>query len=300
MRMIRFDDRVAIVTGAGKGLGRAYALELARRGARLVLNNRRREVDHQGLAAVDHLAAEIRAAGGEAVVNADSVEDPASGPRMVAQALDQWGRLDVVVNNAGVDRTASFAKMTLSEYLNAFEINFHGSLYLAHAAWGPMREVGYGRIVMSTSSAGLHGGHGLSSYAAAKAALIGLTRSLAVEGRSRGVLVNAIAPYAFTPMTAPQMPPELADRFPSHAVAPLVAWLASEANTSISGECFVAGGGRFQRAASVEGSGVLLAGSDNSAEGIGTHLDRLRTLEDAQEFVDAMTAFSALSNRLDT
>ncbi len=300
MSTIRFDGRVAIITGAGKGLGRAYALELARRGARLVLNNRRREVDDQGLAAVDHLATEIRHNGGEAMVNTDSVEDPTSGQRMVAQALDQWGRLDVVVNNAGVDRTASFAKMTLGDYLAAFEINFHGSLYLAHAAWGPMRDAGYGRIVMSTSSAGLHGGHGLSSYAAAKAALIGLTRSLAAEGRSRGVLVNAVAPYAFTPMTSAQMPPELAGRFPPEAVAPLVAWLASEANTAISGECFVAGGGRFQRAASVEGRGVLLSAQDNSAEGVDSHLDRLRALADAQEFANAMTAFSALSQGLDT
>lgn len=299
MSTIRFDGRVAIVTGAGKGLGRAYALELARRGARLVLNNRRREVDDQGLAAVDHLAAEIRAAGGAAVVNVDSVEDPASGPRMVAQALDQWGRLDVVVNNAGVDRTASFAKMSLSDYLAAFEINFHGSLYLTHAAWGPMREAGYGRIVMSTSSAGLHGGHGLSSYAAAKAALIGLARSLAAEGRSRGVLVNAVAPYAFTPMTAPQMPPELADRFPAQAVAPLVAWLVSEANMTVSGECFVAGGGQFQRAVSMEGPGVMLAGSDNNAQGIADRMAAMRAMAGAREFSDAMTAFQALAQRLE-
>ena len=146
--MIRFDDRVAIVTGAGKGLGRAYALYLAERGAKLVLNNRRREVDKDGLTAVDHVVREIQAKGGEAVANYASVEDPTSGHQMVQQALDTWGRLDVLVNNAGIDRSKSFANFELDDFLDIFQVNFHGTLYVTHAAWKVMREAGYGRIVV--------------------------------------------------------------------------------------------------------------------------------------------------------
>lgn len=203
---LRFEGRVAIVTGAGKGLGRAYALYLAERGAKVVLNNRRREVDAAGLAAVDHVVREIRARGGEAVANYAHVEHPSSGKEMVEQALDTWGRLDVLVNNAGTDRTATFGKFDLRDFLEVFEVNFHGSRYVTHAAWNLMREAQYGRVLVSASSAGLHGGAGLSAYGAAKVALIAFMRSLAIEGRSRNVLVNAIAPYAATSMTGDHTP----------------------------------------------------------------------------------------------
>src|SRR5690606_38766466 len=158
--------------------------------------NRRREVAAHGLSAVEHLVNDINAGGGTAVANFESVENRESGRRMVEQAMDTWGRLDILINNAGIDRARSFSKFELDDFLEIFEVNFHGSLYTAHAAFPVMREAHYGRIIMSTSSAGLHGGHGLSAYASAKAALIGLTRSLATEGASRNVLVNAVAPYA--------------------------------------------------------------------------------------------------------
>src|SRR5262245_39184542 len=189
--MIRFDERVVIVTGAGKGLGRAYAEYLASRGARVVVNNRRRE---SAASSADEVVAAIRSAGGQAVANYDSVEDPSSGECLVQTALDTWGRLDILVNNAGVDQHRTFHTLGIGEFRAIFDINFLGSLYVTHAAYARMRQAGYGRIVVSTSSAGLHGLHGLSAYAAAKAALIAFARSLASEGASHNVLSNAIAP----------------------------------------------------------------------------------------------------------
>ncbi len=289
--MIRFDNRVAIVTGAGKGLGRAYALYLAERGAKLVLNNRRREVDKDGLTAVDHVVQEIKAKGGEAVANYASVEDPTSGQQMVQQALDTWGRLDVLVNNAGIDRSKSFANFELDDFLDIFQVNFHGTLYVTHAAWKVMRDAGYGRILVSASSAGLHGGRGLAAYGAAKGALIALMRTLATEGQSKNVLVNAIAPYAATPMTGDHIPEALRDELNADRVAPLVAYLVSENNTQVTGQTFVAAKGRFLRAAMVEAHGVTYAESGLSAEAVERDIADIQSLADPREFPDAPTAF---------
>lgn len=289
--MIRFDGRVAIVTGAGKGLGRAYAMYLAERGAKVVLNNRRREVDSEGLAAVDHVVRAIRAAGGEAVANYASVEDPASGREMVQQALDTWGRLDVLVNNAGIDRAKSFAKFELNDFLEIFEVNFHGTLYATHAAWKAMRQAGYGRILVSASSAGLHGGRGLAPYGAAKAALIALMRTLAAEGRDHNVLVNAIAPYAATPMTGDHIPPGLHAQLAPERVAPLVAYLCSERNLDVTGQTFVAAKGRFLRAATVEAHGISYAEGALSDEAIERDIGAIQSLSGAREFSDAVSAY---------
>jgi NAD(P)-dependent dehydrogenase (short-subunit alcohol dehydrogenase family) len=289
--MITFENRVAIITGAGKGLGRAYALHMAERGARVVLNNRKREVDADGLTAVDHLVREIRAKGREAVANYSNVESASSGTEMVEQAMDTWGRLDVLVNNAGIDRAATFAKFDLKDFLEIFEVNFHGSLYVTHAAWARMRAAGYGRVIMSASSAGLHGGRGLSAYSAAKAALIGLMRTLASEGRSNHMLVNAIAPYAATAMTGDHIAPHVRDRLTPDRVAPLVGFLCSERNQSVTGQTFVAGMGRFLRAATVEGLGVSLDDSQLDKDGITDHIAAIQSLQGAREFPDAVSAY---------
>lgn len=284
------EQRVAIVTGAGKGIGRAYAEYLAARGVRVVLNNRRRELDAQGLSHVEHVVNGIVAAGGQAVANFDSVEQPESGRRMVEQALDTWGRLDILINNAGIDRARSFAKFELKDFLEIFEVNFHGSLYVTHAAYPVMRDAQYGRIIMSTSSAGLHGGHGLSAYASAKSALIGLMRSLATEGRSRNVLVNAIAPYAATPMTGDAITGELADRLRPERIAPMVAYLTSARNTEVTGSVFVAGQNRFLRAAQVEGHG-LSYDTQPEIEDIERDIQEISSLVNAREFADAVSAY---------
>lgn len=289
--MTSFENRVAIITGAGKGLGRAYALYLAARGARLVLNNRRREVDAEGLTAVDHLVSEIRAAGGEAVANYASVESRTSGQDMVQQALDTWGRLDVLVNNAGIDRATSFAKFSLDDFLDIFEVNFHGSLYVTHAAWSHMRAAGYGRIIVSASSAGLHGGRGLSSYGAAKGALIALMRTLATEGRSSGILVNAVAPYAATAMTGEHIAAEVRNRLTPERVAPLVAYLASERNQTVTGQTFVAAMGRFLRAATVEGQGLRYGDATFDETTVERDIATIQSLDGAREFPDAVSAY---------
>jgi NAD(P)-dependent dehydrogenase (short-subunit alcohol dehydrogenase family) len=244
--------RVAIVTGAGTGLGRAYALRLAADGLRVVVNNRRREVDAAGLGSADHVVAEIVAAGGEAVASYDDVCTEEAGARMLQQAMATWGRLDALVNNAGVDQHAPFHRIDLADFRRIFEVNFFGTVQVTHPIWRHMREAGHGRVIVSSSSAGLHGLHGLSAYAASKAALIGFARSLAAEGASRDVFCNAIAPFAATRMTASHaqagdgsaaLTPEL--------VAPLVSMLVRP-DCTVNGQVLVSGGGWARRSTAVE------------------------------------------------
>ena len=292
--MIRFDERVAIVTGAGKGLGRAYATYLAARGARVLVNNRRRSNSEPSSA--DEVVQAIRQAGGQAIANYDSVEDPAAGERIVQQALDAWGRVDVLINNAGVDQRSTFHKVSVEQFRQIFDINFYGSLYVTHAAYARMRTAGYGRIVVSTSVAGLYGLHGLTAYSASKAALIGFMRTLAMEGRSHNVLTNAIAPYAATPMTARQgnMPEEFMTTMRPEFVAPAVALMVSD-ETSLNGQVIIAGKGVFRRAANVEGRGLRYAEpTAATAEALARDVGQLLDMEGATEFTDAMAAFQQL------
>lgn len=244
--------RVVIVTGAGTGLGRAYALRLAADGLRVVVNNRRREIDSAGRGSADRVVEEIRAAGGTAIENYEDVCTSGAGERMVRQALETWGRLDALVNNAGVDQHAAFHRIGLDEFRRIIDVNFNGTVNITHAAWAHMRAAGHGRVLVSTSSAGLHGLHGLSAYAASKAALIAFARSLAAEGQSRDVFCNAIAPYAATRMTAPYVtdPAERRATAPEY-VAPLVAALVSR-ECRVNGQVIVAGRGWARRATSVE------------------------------------------------
>jgi NAD(P)-dependent dehydrogenase (short-subunit alcohol dehydrogenase family) len=289
---VRLDQRVAIITGAGKGLGRAYAEYLAARGARILVNNRRRAIDANGRSSADEVVQAIREAGGEAVANYDSVEVPQAGERLLQQALDTWGRLDLLVNNAGVDQHCTFHKQTPREFCDIFDVNFFGTLYVTHAAYARMREAGYGRIVVSTSSAGLHGLHGLSAYAASKAALIGLMRTLSSEGRSHNVLCNAIAPYAATQMTARQSSPEFLATMSPQLVAPMVAYMVSE-QTALNGQVIVAGKGGFRRAAMVEGRGHgYTDAAALTPEGIARDIERIIAMQPASEFPDARVSFN--------
>ena len=283
--------RVAIVTGAGAGLGRAYALHLAGLGWRIVVNNRRRLVDDQGRGSAQQLAAQIVAAGGEAIASEDDVGNRESGERLVGQALESWGRLDALIANAGIDQHRAFHKIEVNEFLEVLQTNFHGSLFVTHAAYRQMRSAGHGRIVLSASSAGLHGLHGLSAYASAKAALLGLMRTLAAEGASRDVLCNAIAPYAATPMTVAHNDSAVLARMHADAVAPLVAALV-DPESSINGQAIVVGGGRFRRAAAVESPrmGRLVAG-DGLLPSLSTELAHQAASGAGVEFPDALAAF---------
>lgn len=250
-----FHGRVAIITGAGKGLGRAYALHLAARGAAVVVNNRRHPGEAEGETSAARVVAEIQGAGGRAVANHDAVQAEGAGESMVRQALDAFGRLDVVVANAALPQEASFHKLTLAQLQEIIDVGFGGTLALFHAAWPVLRAQRYGRLVATSSSAGRYGNHGLSAYAASKGAIEMLMRSLAAEGAAHGIRCNAISPYALSQMTEKHLSPGLARRLSPESVAPMVAWLASEA-CSANGEVIVAGGGRFARGASVETAAV--------------------------------------------
>jgi NAD(P)-dependent dehydrogenase (short-subunit alcohol dehydrogenase family) len=254
-------DRAIVVTGAGKGLGRAYALRLAAAGAAVVVNNR--WADRGQPSSADAVVGEIAARGGRAVACHAAAEDPDSGAALVRCALDAFGRLDGLIANAGVPESASFGRQSLADFRRVFDINFLGTLHAVHAAWPVMLAQRYGRVVVSTSSAGLHGNRGMPAYAASKAALIGLTRALALEGARADVRINAIAPYAATAMTAAHIDPATAARMPAEAVAPAAAWLASPA-CDLSGEVFIVGAGRVRGARMVEGPAAEI-GADPAA-----------------------------------
>ena len=278
-------DRVVIVTGAGKGLGRAYALDLASRGASVVVNNRWSDRDQPSSA--EAVAAEIRDRGGKAVANLAPAEDPESGPALVAHALADFGRLDAVVSNAGVPETLRLHRQTPEGFRRIFDINFFGALHLVQAAWPVLCAAQAGRIVVSASSAGLHGGDGMAAYASSKAALIGLVRGLAVEGRARAVMINAIAPYAVTAMTEQHLAPGLAERMDPAAVAPLVSWLVSE-DCDVSGQTLVSGGGRLRAAFAVEGAPVAIVDDH-----VGAAVRAALAAEPRETYGDAHLAFAA-------
>jgi 3-hydroxyacyl-CoA dehydrogenase/3a,7a,12a-trihydroxy-5b-cholest-24-enoyl-CoA hydratase len=231
---LRFDGRVAIVTGAGGGLGKAYALLLASRGAKVVVNDLGGTHTGEGKSskAADVVVEEIKKAGGEAVANYDSVED---GDKIVQTALDTWGRIDIVINNAGILRDTTFLKMTDKDWDLIYRVHLKGSYSVTKAAWPHMRDKGYGRILMTTSAAGIYGNFGQANYSAAKLALVGLANTLAIEGEKRNVLVNTIAPMAGSRMTETVLPPALVQALKPEYVAALVAFLAHESCTENGG-----------------------------------------------------------------
>jgi NAD(P)-dependent dehydrogenase (short-subunit alcohol dehydrogenase family) len=292
-------SRVAIVTGAGTGLGRAYALRLARDGMRVIVNNRRREVDAAGRGSADRVVEEIRAAGGTALANYEDVRDEGAGPRMVRQALEAWGRLDALVNNAGVDQHAAFHKIDLADFRGIVEVNFMATVAVTHAAWLHMREARHGRVVVSASSAGLHGLHGLSAYAASKAALIAFARSIAAEGASRDVFCNAIAPYAATRMTAAYVTnPAEREATAPELVAPLIAALVSE-HSRVNGQVLVAGRGWVRRAAVVELDRLVAVPPAGSTSDASTQLrhELLEVPGVCREFADGRASYEDFGAR---
>ena len=238
-----FDNKVVAITGAGKGLGRAYAHYFAALGAKVVVNNRRHDGEEKSSA--DRVVEEIVSAGGDAVAEYSSVEDQTAGDKLLASALDNFGHLDCLVANAGVTEGRSFRKQTLEEYREVLEINLLGTVNVVHPAFRHFCDHGGGNVIVSTSSAGLFGDFGLPAYSTSKAALIGLMRSLSLEGAPKNVQVNAVAPYAATQMTAKHLSDDVSAAMLPEQVAPVVAWLASGA---VNGETLVAGGGYVARA----------------------------------------------------
>jgi len=249
--------RVAVVSGGGKGLGRSFCLALARQGARVLVNNRNRTAGPDGRGPADHVAAEIVAAGGEAAADYSDAADPRSGESMVRAALERWGRLDICVANAAIGTGGMFHRQLAEQFDEVLDINLRGSIRLARAATSVMRPAGYGRIILVSSTGGLHGDVGLSGYAASKGGLLAFGRSLAAEGAARGVLTNLLLPYALTQMTDDGMPSSARAAMRADAVAPVLTALASD-RCRLNGEYIVTGGGRLRRASVVEWETVPL------------------------------------------
>ncbi|NLA66259.1 MAG: SDR family NAD(P)-dependent oxidoreductase [Leucobacter sp.] len=245
------EGQVAIVTGGGRGLGRAFARELARLGAAVVVNNRNRVVDEDGLGPADHVAAEIIAAGGRAVANHDDVLDPEVGKKLVAQALHEFGRLDILVTSAAISAPQMLHKTTLEYFSQVMNINVTGTVLPTAAAMAHMREAGHGRIILIASTAGLHGETTVSAYAASKGAVVAFGRTAAAEGAGKGVYTNMLLPYATTQMTEAGMDERYAEAMRSELVAPIVAALASPDST-LNGEVIVAAGSSLRVADAVE------------------------------------------------
>jgi NAD(P)-dependent dehydrogenase (short-subunit alcohol dehydrogenase family) len=269
---LTFDGDVAIVTGAGRGLGRCHALELARRGARVVVNDLRGESDPAG-----QVAEEIRAAGGVAVANHDNVATAQGGERIVQHALDEFGSLEIIVNNAGILRDKAFHNLTPDLVEPVLLVHLSGAFNVTLPAWRHLRAAGYGRIVNTTSASGLFGNFGQANYGAAKAGLVGFTRSLAVEGRKVGISVNAISPMASTRMTQDLLG-EAGELLAPEYVSPVVAYLCHR-DCNFSGRVLSVGGGHVSAVVTSVTRGITER--DLSAESVRDRLDEIFNLEEA-------------------
>lgn len=276
---IDFNGKVAIVTGAGGGLGRSHALEFARRGAKVVVNDLGGTLDGSGGSsdAANKVVEEIKAAGGEAIANGSSVTDDAGVANMVSQAMDAFGRIDILVNNAGVLRDKSFAKMDVADFQFVVDVHLMGSLKPTKAVWPIMKEQGYGRIMVTSSSSGLYGNFGQSNYGAAKLGVVGLINTLKLEGQKDNIHVNALAPVAWTRMTADLMPPEAEAMLTPERVTPAVIFMCSE--EAPTGRIICAGAGSFAAAYVVETHGMHL-GDNPSAEDVAANWEAISKMDD--------------------
>jgi 3-hydroxy-3-methylglutaryl CoA synthase/NAD(P)-dependent dehydrogenase (short-subunit alcohol dehydrogenase family)/putative sterol carrier protein len=295
---LRFDDRVAIVTGAGAGLGRAYALELARRGAKIVVNDLGGARDGSGRGSkspADQVVAEIKKMGAEAVANYDNVATATGGENIVQTAIDAFGRVDILINNAGILRDKSFLKMTPQDWQAVLDVHLNGAYFVTRPAMAAMKENGYGRIVMTTSAAGLYGSFGQSNYAAAKLALIGLMNTLKLEGIKYNIHINTVAPIAASHLTEDVLPPDLLERSKPEHVVPLVMALCSEWCKD-SGHIFNCGMGHANRAIVLTGRAVQIGDADNppTPERIHQNWEKINSMDGAQVYEEANSAVFAL------
>jgi NAD(P)-dependent dehydrogenase (short-subunit alcohol dehydrogenase family) len=272
---IRFDNRVVIVTGSGNGLGKSHALEFARRGARVVVNDLGAARDGSGASseAADRVVQQILDEGGEAISNGANVANLVQVEAMVAEAVERWGRVDVLINNAGILRDKTFAKMDLKDFQLVMDVHLTGSVNCTKAVWELMREQQYGRIVITSSSSGIYGNFGQTNYGAAKMALVGFMNSLALEGGKYGIKVNALAPIAATRMTSDLMTKEVLALLEPEAVTPAVIFLAGE--DAPTRQIVAAGAGVFARVAIQETPGVFLAADRRDAEHVASAWEQI-------------------------
>ena len=287
---IRFDDRVAIVTGAGAGLGRSHAMLLASRGAKVVVNDPGGAVDGRGgaHAVADKVVAEIKAAGGQAVASYDSVADMKSAQAIVDTAMGAFGRLDILVNNAGVLRDKAFNNMSMEDFEFASQVHYMGTVYCTKAAWPVMRQQQYGRVVVTTSGSGTVGNFGQSNYGAAKMAVVGLINVLRLEGAKYNILCNAISPSARTRMTEALLPPHMLQYMRPEFVSPAVAWLCSE-ECDANGEIIAATAGNYARVQYFVSEGVQFDPDEPvTIDMVAEKIGRIRDLSNAKPYTGLM------------
>lgn len=275
-----FTDKVVIVTGAGGGLGKSHALEFARRGAKVVVNDLGGAMDGSGGSseAAEAVVAEIKEARGEAIANGSSVTDDAGVDNMIKQTMDAYGRIDVLVNNAGVLRDKSFAKMEINDFTFVVDVHLFGTMKPTKAVWPIMKEQGYGRILVTSSSSGLYGNFGQANYGAAKLGVVGFMNTLKLEGQKDNIHINALAPVAWTRMTENLMPAEMEDMLTPERVTPAVVFMCSEGAPT--GKIICAGAGAYTSAAIVETKGVYL-GENPSAEDVAENWETISKIDDA-------------------
>jgi NAD(P)-dependent dehydrogenase (short-subunit alcohol dehydrogenase family) len=276
---IRYDDKVAIVTGSGQGLGRSHAIELAKRGAKVVINDLGGGVDGSGGSsdAAKAVVAEIEALGGEAIANGANVAKFDEVEAMVKQAMDKWGRIDILVNNAGILRDKSFTKGTLDDFKLVLDVHLMGTVNCTKACWDIMRDQAYGRIVVTTSSSGLYGNFGQSIYGSAKMGVIGFMNTLSQEGAKYDIKINALAPTAGTRMTEGLIPEEAFALLTPETVTPAVLYMVSEQAPTKTIIC--AGAGAYSVAKIIETDGAWLPVDEQTPEGIAAHWDAISSPE---------------------
>jgi len=285
---IRFDGRVAIITGAGAGLGRTYALELGKRGAKVVVNDLGGARDGSGDGSKGPAAKvveEIKALGGEAVANYDNVATVEGGANIVQSALDEFGTVDILINNAGILRDKSFLKMDPENWVGVLDVHLNGAFNVSRPAFAVMKERGYGRILMTTSAAGLYGNFGQTNYTAAKMGLVGLMNTLKLEGQKYNIKVNTIAPVAASRLTEDILPPDFLDKLKPELVMPMALYLVSE-NCPVSGNIYNAGLGCFNRVAIVTGPGAVVGDGENNPtpEQLVSQWENITSLKGAKEY----------------
>ena len=286
MPAVEFKDRVAIVTGAGAGLGRSHALALARRGVKVVVNDLGGAVDGSGGSGTvaEAVVREIEEAGGEAMASGASVTDAEQVQDMVAAAIERFGQVDILVNNAGILRDKSFAKMSLDDFRLVLDVHLMGSVNCTKAVWDHMRERSYGRIVMTSSSSGLYGNFGQSNYGAAKTGLVGLMNVLALEGAKNDIRVNTLSPTALTRMTEGLMPAEVgAALTPESVTAGLLALCCDDAPSKM---ILAAGAGGYAETKIYETQGVYLPPEEQTAEAVFAAMDRIRDPQGQRDMPD--------------
>lgn len=298
MSEISFDNRVAIVTGAGQGIGKMYALELARRGAKVIVNDLGGARDGSGsdASAADAVVAEIKAAGGEATANYDNVATMQGGENIVKTAVDAYGKVDILINNAGILRDKSFLKMSEADWDSVIAVHLKGAFCVTQPAVKVMKENNYGRVVFTSSTSGLYGNFGQTNYGAAKLGMVGIMNTLKLEIAKYDIKVNTIAPTAWSRMTSDLFPPEYEHKMNPQFNEPMVLYLCAEEN-DVSGMTFAMGAGWYGRTAIVSGNGACIGDADRpiKVEEIRDNFDKIMDLDEMKTHENGASVFSYMA-----